>query len=305
MFAEGADELAHALDTAASIDGSRGRNAAMKVVLDTGSALVETERRNTKTLRDLLAQLIQITDHETLLSAKTKLLQERTGETTNAFLNYLVFHPNSDINKNDHIRGRCAALANSIDQSLAEYVHLNDSQHINVETSILHGTQCYKAHQNLYFTLVFHMEGLKTISKKYIGATMPAKVTRPAMSLYPDRWTMGTSRDAESQRGDRARRPRIPASPYQHLPVTQKALAPHTGIDWWETTSSERDILQHRQLMELDQANLSDVDGETFRKYGKKKPGRPYHGIRMGPLPHILGCDRGNLQNGPTTHATT
>jgi hypothetical protein len=59
----------------------------MKVVLDTGAALVETERRNTKTLRDLLAQLTQITDRETLLSAKTKLLQERTGETTNAFLN--------------------------------------------------------------------------------------------------------------------------------------------------------------------------------------------------------------------------
>jgi hypothetical protein len=114
------------------------------------------------------------------------------------------------------------------------------------------------------------MEELKTVSKKYTGTAMGAKTTRPAMSLYPDRWTMGTSRDSKSQRGDKARRPRIPASPYLHLPVTQKALAPHTGIDWWETRSHERDIMYNREKVERDPTNLSGVEGETFRKYGKK-----------------------------------
>ena len=90
------------------------------------------------------------------------------------------------------------------------------------------------------------------------------------MSLYPDKWPMGTSRDAESQRGDKARRPRIPASPYQHLPVTQKAMAPHTGIEWWETNPDDRDIMKQRELMECDPVNLSDAGDGTFRKYGKK-----------------------------------
>ena len=242
----------------------------MKVVLDKGSALVETERRHTKTLQDLLDTLTQVTDREKALSDKTKSLQEKTAETTKSFLASLVFHPNMDITKNDHIRGRCAALANSIDQSLAEYLVLNDSKHTNVEISTIHGTQRYKAHRNLYFTLVVHMDELKTISNKYTGTSMPARTKRPALSLYPDQWTMGTSRDAESQRGDRARRPRIPASPYQHLPVTQRAMAPHTGIDWWETNSDDRDILKHREIMERDPDNLSDVEDETFRKYGKK-----------------------------------
>jgi hypothetical protein len=90
-FAAGADELAPALDTAASIDGSRGRIAAMKVVLNKGSALVETERRSTKTLQDILDTLTQVTDRETILSDKTKLLQEKTDATTKAFLESLVF----------------------------------------------------------------------------------------------------------------------------------------------------------------------------------------------------------------------
>jgi hypothetical protein len=120
-FAAGADELAPALHTAATIDGSRGRIAAMNVVLARGAALVETERCHTKTLQDLMNTLTQITDREKALSAKTKSLQEKTAETTKTFLESLVFLPNMDFAKNEHIRGRCAALENSIDKSLAEY----------------------------------------------------------------------------------------------------------------------------------------------------------------------------------------
>ena len=270
-FEAGADDLAPSLHTAASIDGSRGRMAAMKAVLDKGSALVDRERRHTKNLQDLLEKLTQITDRENILSDKTKSLQEKTIKTSKDFMAVLAFHPKSNHTKGDHIRACCARLANTIDQSVAEYLNLNMSNQTNLETTIHHGTQRYNAHRNLYFTLIVHMAELKKTSDKYTGTSMPAKAIRPAMSLYPDQWTMGSSRDAESQRGDRARRPRIPASPYQHLPVTQRAMAPHTGIDWWETNSDDRDILKHRELMEQDPNNLSEVEDETFRKYGKKR----------------------------------